>query len=163
MCESAAASVVAEFGDLGLPVQAAGLDQDRCRVVGVLDNVRSALNTGTILRAAEGAGLDHVHLCGITPTPDNPKVIKTALGSEFSVAQLWVVEVAATAEPLLTQPPPTPDATVAVVVGNEVTGVDPALIERADRLVHLPMVGTKTSLNVGVAFGIAAYWLLHAR
>jgi len=178
MCEAADAPIVAQIPERGLPAVATA--QPGRRVVAVLDNVRSALNTGTILRAAEGAGIQHVHLCGITPTPENPKVIKTALGSEFSVSwshhrdavdladelqaaetELWAVEVAASAEPLFAQPSPATDVPIAIVVGNEVAGIDPALMERADRLVHLPMTGSKTSLNVGVAFGVAAYWLLH--
>lgn len=179
MCEAADAPIVAQISERGLPTSQ--LDPTPRRVTAVLDNVRSALNTGTILRTAEGAGVAHVHLCGITPTPENPKVIKTALGAEFSIGwshhldavelvdelrsegtELWVIEVATASEPLAASLTSIPDGDVTLVVGNEVTGVDPALIERADRLLHLPMAGTKTSLNVGVAFGVAAYSLVSA-
>jgi len=150
-------------------------------VVGVLDNLRSALNVGTILRTADGAGLNHLHLCGFTPTPENPKVAKTSLGSEDSVGwshhfnaldcaaalradgfQLWALEATAASEPLLEVIPPPADARIALVVGNEVDGVDADLLVLADRVVHLPMQGNKSSLNVGVAFGIAAYHLSFA-
>lgn len=147
-------------------------------IVGVLDNLRSALNTGTIIRAADGAGLAHLHLCGYTPTPENPKVAKTSLGSEHAVGwthhfdaldlarqlkadgyELWALEATLHSVPLFDQQAPGPDTKLAFIVGNEVAGVDPDLLDIADRVVALPMHGTKTSLNVGVAFGIAAYWL----
>lgn len=148
-------------------------------VVGVLDNLRSALNVGTILRTAEGAGIAHLHLCGFTPTPENPKVAKTSLGAQESIGwthhfdaiecaaalqadgyELWAVEAAPTSTPLFEVPRPGSDVRVAFIVGNEVDGVDAALLDIADRIVHLPMQGEKSSLNVGVAFGIAAYWLV---
>ena len=61
--------------------------------VAVFDSVRSALNVGTMLRAADGAGISSVHLCGLTADVDNPKVIKTALGAETSVAARWWPDV----------------------------------------------------------------------
>lgn len=147
-------------------------------IVGVLDNLRSALNVGTILRTADGAGLRHLHLCGFTPTPENPKVAKTSLGSQDAIGwthhcntldcaaalradgfELWALEAAPSSAPLFAMPGPAPDARIAIIVGNEVDGVDTDLLTLADRVVHLPMQGEKSSLNVGVAFGIAAYWL----
>lgn len=161
---------------------AAGLTPDSATphrsVVGVLDNLRSAANTGTIIRTADGAGIEHMHLCGFTPTPENRKVLKTSLDSERSIDwshsfnsldvadlvksegfELWVLEATPDSTPLFDAPGPDEVPRVAFVVGNEVAGVDPGLIERADRVVHLPMQGIKMSLNVSVAFGVAAYWL----
>ena len=54
-------------------------------VEALLDNIRSVFNVGNMLRTADGAGIRHIHLCGITPTPNNPKLAKTALGAELSV------------------------------------------------------------------------------
>lgn len=143
-------------------------------LIGVLDNIRSALNVGTMLRAADGARLDHMHLCGLTAGGDHPKVLKTSLGAEASTPwthhtdatecaaaladdgwTLWAVESTPTSVALetLTEAPPR----LALIVGNERAGVDPGLLRRAERHVHLPMAGAKTTLNVGVAFGIAAY------
>ena len=51
-------------------------------VVVVLDNIRSTFNVGSVLRTSDGAGVDKLYLCGITPTPDHPKIKKTALGAE---------------------------------------------------------------------------------
>lgn len=143
----------------------------------VLDNVRSAFNVGSILRTADGAGIRAAHLCGITPTPENPKVAKTALSAEFvtpwtyapnapetverlkaSGLAVWALEgghgSVSILEPLL-QPP----AAIVLVAGNELAGVDPAILALCDRIVSLPMLGFKRSLNVAVAFGVAMYWI----
>lgn len=150
-------------------------------VVGLLDNIRSAMNVGTIFRTADGVGISHLHLGGITPAGDHPKVIKTALGSEATVAwshhpnlathaetlvasgtTLWAMEATPTSVPLAdielgdvapVGPP------LGIVVGNEIAGVDPDILRLCERHVHLPMRGVKNSLNVGVAFGVLAYHL----
>lgn len=141
----------------------------------VLDNVRSAFNVGSILRTADGAGIRRAHLCGITPTPENPKVAKTALSAEFvtpwcyatnapeQVEQLkrsglavWALEGGQRSVSILEalQQPPTE---LALVAGNELAGVDPSVLALCDCVVSLPMLGFKRSLNVAVAFGIAMY------
>lgn len=146
----------------------------------VLDNVRSAFNVGSILRTADGAGIRRAHLCGITPTPENPKVAKTALSAEFvtpwryaanapevaaglkqSGLALWALEGGPGSVSILkaVQQPP---AVLALVAGNELAGVDPAVLALCDRVVSLPMLGFKRSLNVAVAFGIAMYILRFA-
>ena len=145
-------------------------------LVGVLDNIRSAQNVGTMLRSADGAALDHVYLGGLTAGADNPKVIKTALGAEVTVAttsckdtmnciamlradgfKIWAVDYTARSAPL--QAVQTLPSRLAFVVGNERAGVDPLILELADQHVHLDMYGAKTTLNVGVTFGTVAYWL----
>lgn len=168
-------------------------------VAGLLDNVRSVLNVGAILRTADAAGLAHVHLAGITPRGDHARIDKTALGAQHAVAwshhpdgpavvadlqaggwQVWALEEGGDAEPLArasadlhaqvasASPDPrtrvdtgaAPDgARIVVVVGHEVAGVDPAILAAADRHVAIPMRGTKRSLNVSIAFGIAVYAL----
>ena len=139
----------------------------------LLDNVRSVYNVGSIFRSADGAGFDSLYLCGVTPTPDNPKLAKTALGAHNTVrwetwpnavdlaqrlrangCHLWALEEGARAEPLLAVPPP-PAPTV-LVVGSEVTGVDPGLLALCERTLAIPMRGTKRSLNAATAFGVAA-------
>jgi 23S rRNA (guanosine2251-2'-O)-methyltransferase len=144
----------------------------------LLDNIRSTFNVGSIFRSADGAGLQHLYLCGITPTPDHPKVAKTALGAEQTVAwsqhhnvldlahdlkaagcQLWALEETPAAESLFAHDPLPAQPTVVLIVGNEVTGVDPELLAHCDRILALPMAGIKRSLNVAIAFGIAAYTL----
>jgi tRNA G18 (ribose-2'-O)-methylase SpoU len=145
---------------------------------GLLDNVRSLFNVGSIFRSADGAGFDMLYLCGVTPTPANPKLSKTALGAEQAVAwqaapnavelaerllaegrRLWALEEGPGAESLLSAPPP-PTGTV-LVVGGEVTGVDPDLLRLCERTFQIPMYGSKRSLNVATAFGIAAVVLVN--
>lgn len=143
------------------------------KIHALLDNIRSAWNVGAIFRTADGLGVEALHLCGITPTPENESVRKTALGAEKFVAwdyarnaltcaaelkaqgcQLFALEqderatldwasvISAVSAPLI------------LIVGNEVTGVDPALLDLCDAILELPMRGRKRSLNVEVAFGI---------
>jgi tRNA G18 (ribose-2'-O)-methylase SpoU len=147
----------------------------------LLDNIRSIYNVGNMLRTADGVGMRHVHLCGITPTPNNPKVAKTALGAEATVAwtshsdgvaaavslgrrgcRLWALEGGPRAESLFQQGANLHGPPIVLVVGNEVCGIDPGILERCERVVCLPMHGVKTTLNVAVAFGIAAYVLRYA-
>ena len=144
----------------------------------LLDNVRSVFNVGAMLRTADGAGLAHVHLCGITATPRHPKVAKTALGAEQAVPwsyhrnavdaaralstegwHLWALESVAGATPLFAVDPPPAGTPTVLVVGNERAGVDPGLLALCERALTIPMLGVKESLNVAIAFGIAAYHL----
>ncbi len=144
----------------------------------LLDNIRSVLNVGTIVRAADGVGVRHIYFGGITATPDHPKLKKTALGAEKSVAwsyhrngletavslhaqgiQLWALESTPTSIPISSAPKPAADTPILLIVGNEVAGIDPAILDICDQIIHLPMNGRKSSLNVATAFTAAAYLL----
>jgi tRNA G18 (ribose-2'-O)-methylase SpoU len=145
----------------------------------MLDNWRSLFNVGAAFRSADGAGARHLYLCGITATPDNQrKLAKTALGAERAVAwsyhadavqvatrlraegaKLWVLERGARSTDLLDIKSVPAEVPVILAAGNEVAGVDPGLAAMADRMVQLPMAGSKESLNVAVALSIATYWL----
>jgi len=147
------------------------------RLEALLDNVRSAWNVGSIFRTADGLGLSKLYLCGITPTPDNEAVRKTSLGAEESVAWEYSRNALELAKRLkvegvkliaLEQDPRAAPITQLVisdsrfsilVLGNEVTGVDPDLLDMCDQIVQIPMRGQKRSFNVEVAFAIAAYSL----
>jgi 23S rRNA (guanosine2251-2'-O)-methyltransferase len=142
----------------------------------VLDNVRSALNVGSIFRSAEGYGFRHLYLCGITPTPAAPELRKTALGAEGLVKWsthanavqlisslkgdgycIWALEhtqASRALESVLATA--TQGEKRVLVVGNERAGVDPGILRLADQVVHLAMRGHKGSFNVAVAFAIAA-------
>lgn len=132
-----------------------------------------------MFRTADGAGVDHLHLLGITATPAHPRLAKAALGAHETVAwsyhchgpdaaaqlrhegfRLWALERTAESSPQLSlyevTPPPGP---LAIIVGNERAGVDPGLLALCDGVFALPMSGDKSSLNVAVAFGIAVYHL----
>ena len=142
----------------------------------ILDNIRSAWNVGSIFRSADGFGFSHAYICGITPTPDNEAVTKTSLGAEDSVSwsyhkdavilakglkkEGWRIfaleeQASATAISRATTPP----YGMALVVGNEMSGVDPDLLDLCEDVLIIPMHGEKKSFNVAVAFGIAAYAL----
>jgi tRNA G18 (ribose-2'-O)-methylase SpoU len=144
----------------------------------LLDNIRSAWNVGSILRSADGFGFNHVYLCGITPTADNESVTKTSLGAEDSVPWSYHKDAVRLVKGLkvegwnvcaleedarsvsLSQFPNSPFSNPAVlIVGNEVTGVDPDLLDLCDGIFYIPMRGEKKSFNVAIAFGVAAYAL----
>ncbi len=147
----------------------------------LLDNIRSTFNVGAMFRTADGAGLSHLYLSGLTPLPGNPRISKTALGAEFAIpweyapnglqlAQslkadgkiLWALETTSSAVSLFEiQSFPTNQPLV-LIVGNEISGVDPAILELCDQTIFIPMSGYKKSLNVAVAFGIAVYHLVFA-
>ena len=148
----------------------------------LLDNVRSAWNVGSIFRSADGAGFSRLHLCGVTPTPEYPPVLKTSLGAEKSLPwthhldglqaasrlietgrRLWALENDPAAGTLYEIPRaiinPSQGGAIVLVVGNEVCGVDAGILALCERVLYLPMRGLKRSYNVAVAFGIAAHYL----
>ena len=144
----------------------------------LLDNIRSAWNVGSMFRTADGAGFGCLHLCGITPSPENTAVLKTSLGAEKFVAwdhnrdaveaaqeqilkgyRLWAIETIQGAVPLDEVHYDGGDSPIILVVGNELCGVDPGLLDLCERVIYLPMYGIKRSYNVAVAFGIAAHYL----
>ena len=146
----------------------------------LLDNIRSAWNVGSIFRSADGFGFAHAYLCGITPTPENDAVRKTSLGAEDSVPwsyhkdavklvkglkkEGWRILVLEEDRNALRLEDFSVSAHRSVLIlGNEVTGVDPELLELCDEILYIPMQGDKKSFNVATAFGIAAYTLRDQR
>lgn len=147
-------------------------------IIALLDNIRSIWNVGAMFRIADGCGISHLHLCGITATPEHPRVVKTALGAQEAVpwsyyrngvdaarellaagCRLWALESSAGALPLTQRPDLLPDRPTVLAVGNEKAGIDPGILALCEQAVFIPMVGRKGSLNAAVAFGIAAYKL----
>ena len=143
----------------------------------LLDNIRSAWNVGSILRSADGLGFDPVYLCGITATPDNEAVRKTSLGAEDHLTwsyhkdavklaldlkndgwQIIAIEEGEGSKPLSADTKRI-QGKWALVLGSEVTGVDPDLLSLSDEVLSIPMRGHKRSLNVAIAFSIAAFTL----
>lgn len=144
----------------------------------LLDNLRSTLNVGSIFRTADGAGINHIYCCGTTPTPEHSKIKKTGLGAEsfipwsyhrnalsvvdnldrnFSVCSL---EASKESKSLFSCGSCiSPDDPILLIVGNEISGIDPELLHRSSAIFAIPMLGSKTSLNVSIAVGIAVYVL----
>ncbi len=142
----------------------------------VLDNLRSAFNVGSIFRTAEGAGVEWIHLCGITPYPPHPKLEKTARGATSLVPWSHHVDTMEAIRSLrdrnyvlaaleltdqsvdysgLTYPRP-----VAFILGHEVAGVTRPVLEAADWVIEIPLRGYKNSLNVATTAGILLFEVL---
>ncbi|MEM9997355.1 MAG: TrmH family RNA methyltransferase [Bacteroidota bacterium] len=146
-------------------------------IVVVADHVRSAHNVGALLRTSDAARVAHVYLTGITPTPAHRAVTKASLGAEDSVPWSHHTDIQPVLDQLraegftlmaleqTTSPTYLADlnsslSSAALIVGNEVEGVQQAVLDRCDLALELPQYGAKHSLNVSVAFGIALYGLL---
>jgi len=147
----------------------------------ILDNLRSAQNVGSIFRTANGAGVQHIYCCGTTPTPDHAKVKKSSLGAEevtgwsYHPNCLKLIEELKLTGCLLLALESTPESIslinlapsywkhpqLALLVGNEISGIDPQVLGTAHQVLHIPMAGTKTSLNVAVTTGIALYLIIN--
>jgi len=151
----------------------------------VLHNVRSLHNVGSIFRTADAVGAEKIYLCGYTPAPvdefGRPRgaLAKTALGAERFLPWEKAGSAAKTLDRLKAggfriyaveqgKASRRADrrrlsekslAKAALVVGNEIRGLSPGVLARADEILEIPMRGRKESLNVAVAFGIAAYSL----
>ena len=142
-------------------------------IVAIMHNTRSRENVGSMFRTADAAGISKLYLCGITPRPPHAKISKTALGAENTVPweyhkQTWrlleelkkrgylvaALEKTPSAEDIFTFKPKFP---LALIVGNEVSGLSPEILKRSDKKLAIPMYGQKESLNVAVAFGVAVY------
>jgi len=146
-------------------------------IIVICDKIRSAYNVGSIFRTADALGVKKLFLVGYTPTPKNQhKVIKTALGAETSVdwahvfqlkrliAQLQkenyeIVALEINKRKSIDFREWKPTQKVAIILGNEKTGVATPTQKLCDKVIHLPMLGKKNSLNVGVSFGAIGYYL----
>lgn len=144
-------------------------------IVAVLDNVRSALNVGSIFRSCDSFGVDRIVLCGISATPPSREIHKSALGAELSVPfshyDLTVDAIVALRERgftiigveqaacsvLLTQLDMDSSANYAFVFGNEVDGVSGTVLDLCDKVVEIEQRGVKKSLNVSVAAGVVLW------
>ncbi|MDE6239978.1 MAG: RNA methyltransferase [Muribaculaceae bacterium] len=143
----------------------------------VVDNVRSLNNIGSIFRTSDGFAVERIMLCGISATPPSPEIHKTALGAEESVEWSYYPTTAEAINELKShnvaiccleqvidsvalqdfQPDFSLGKRYAFVVGNEVDGVDPAVVDSCDVCIEIPQLGTKHSLNVAVSAGIAMW------
>lgn len=143
----------------------------------LLDNLRSTLNVGSIFRTANCAAIDHIYCCGTSPTPSHTKFLKSGLTSEETVSwsyhrnaleiiddlkrkgfDICSLEVTCQSSSLFTQISTLKSRNdVLLVVGNEVSGIDPGILDLSDSIEFIPMLGSKTSLNVSIAAAIGIY------
>lgn len=139
----------------------------------ICHNMRSRENVGSVFRTADAFGVAKIYLTGYTPSPPHPKIAKTALGAETWLAwekrasisgavaelkrekfRIVALEQAKASIPITKFKPRFP---IVLILGNEVKGISAAILKRADTIIEIPLSGIKESLNVAVAFGIAAY------
>lgn len=147
------------------------------KIFAVLHNIRSCYNVGAIFRTAEALKIEKIYLTGYTPTPANnlEKIQKSALGAEKMVKweyekkisllieklkrekiKIIALETEKTAIPYFRF---TPHFPLAILVGNEIRGIDKRVLKKVDKILKIPMLGKKESLNVAVAFSIVASYL----
>lgn len=143
-------------------------------IVLILDNFRSGLNVGSLFRSADAFRIEAIYCCGITPLPPHREILKTALGSTESVTwkhfsttaeaikeielthEVWALEQTHNSVALHTFN--TPKA-LALVLGNEVDGVNNEVLKLVKGSIEIEQHGTKHSLNVAVSGGIALFQL----
>lgn len=143
--------------------------------IGILDNLRSPMNVGTIFRSADGFGTGELFLTGITPHPPNTKLARTALGAEEFVPCTYFektedaiheakkrgykVIALEIAEPSKNLSELTDFKNIAFVFGNEEFGITSSILELCDEVVRLPLFGKKNSINVGNVFSIVSHYV----
>ncbi len=150
-------------------------EADKTPLVIVADEIRSLNNIGSLFRTADAFRLERIYLCGAMGAPPHPEIHKTALGAEFSVS--WVkaesaIEVVrllksqgyvtlaleqARGSVSLERLKVERGRKYAIVSGNEIRGVDQAVVDECDMCVEIPQFGTKHSLNVAVSTGMAVW------
>jgi len=142
----------------------------------LLDNLRSTLNVGSIFRSANCTSIEHIYCCGTTPTPAHSKFGKSGLNSEQTVPwsyhrnalgviseikkngfEITSLEVTSSSKSIFEQDQNKFSNNNMLIVGNELSGVDPAILDLSDSIVYIPMLGSKNSLNVAIAAAISFY------
>jgi tRNA G18 (ribose-2'-O)-methylase SpoU len=148
---------------------------EKLPLVVVLDNVRSLHNIGSVFRTSDAFRVESVYLCGITAVPPHPDMHNTAVGAEYTVNWKYMQNTIHAVEELkqngyvvysieqtegsvmLNEWLLEKDKKYAVILGNEVKGVQQEVIDRSHGCIEIPQFGTKHSLNVSVAAGIVIW------
>lgn len=141
----------------------------------ILDNIRSLNNIGSVFRTADAFLIEKIYLCGITATPPHKDIQKTALGATDSVVweykedavavvaalqkqgvEVWAIEQTENTT-FLNDYQPSVEGKTAFVLGNEVKGVQQAVIDQATKVLEIPQEGAKHSLNIAVTTGVVCW------
>ena len=147
---------------------------EKTPIVVVLDNVRSALNVGSSFRTSDAFRVEKIYLCGITATPPNKEIRKSALGATESVE--WekvedtesvikklksdgyhICAIEQTEKSTMLNDFILPKKPIAVVFGHEVNGVQQSVVDLCNQCIEIPQIGTKHSLNISVSVGIVIW------
>lgn len=169
-----------ENKDLGRPSLDEYKSIKKNKIVVVLDSLRSLNNVGSIFRTSDAFGIEEVCLCGITATPPNKEIHKTALGAELSVKwsyfrecseavcrlksegyEIYAIEQVESSI-LLSDFIVDTSKSYAIVLGNEVAGVQQSIVDMCDGYIEIPQIGTKHSLNVSIAGGVVLWHLFNS-
>jgi len=150
----------------------AGEGRELLPIRAILEDIRSLWNVGSMFRTSDACGVERLYLCGITGRPPRKEISKTALGAEAAVPWTHLPSALAAAREARAEgchvvagagcPERAPwhafefPFPLCLVVGNEVAGVSEKVLREAEAAVHVPMMGTKRSLNVAVAYGVVA-------
>ncbi len=155
-------------------------EAEKLPLIVVLDDVRSLYNVGSVFRSADAFRIEAIYLCGITATPPNAEIHKTALGGEDSVDWKYFERTEDAIEDLhkkgvfvysveqvehstklhtlnLNAESTTNNSHYAIIMGNEVKGVKQSVVDMSDGCLEIPQFGTKHSLNVSVTAGIVIW------
>ncbi|MFA6368116.1 MAG: RNA methyltransferase [Bacteroidales bacterium] len=154
-------------------------EAEKLPLVIVLDNVRSMNNVGSVFRTSDAFVVEKIYLCGITPKPPHREINKTALGATETVQweytsttqeaisdlkqkgyKIYSIEQA-TNSVKLNEFVHVKNSKIAIVMGNEVDGVDQEIINLSDSVIEIPQYGTKHSLNISVTTGIVVWHLFN--
>jgi len=150
-------------------------------IVLVLDNIRSLHNVGSAFRTADAFLIEKIYLCGVTGTPPNKEIEKTALGATSTIEWVYVKNTIEAVNELkqrkykiysveqadnslkLNRLGSIQNEQIALVFGNEVYGVDQSIIDLSDDVIEIPQLGTKHSLNISVSVGIVLWEFMKGR
>ena len=154
---------------------------EKIPLIVILENIRSAYNVGSVFRTSDAFLVQAIYIIGYSAKPPHKEIKKTALGAEETVAwthfatsaeavqaardvgyTIYAVEQASGSIPLHSVPH-RPDEKIAVVFGNEVTGVEQSTISLCDGCIEIPQLGMKHSLNIATAAGIVLWELVRPR
>lgn len=153
-------------------------EAEKIPLIVILDNIRSLNNIGSVFRTSDAFVVEKIYLCGITATPPNKDIHKTALGATESVEWEYVEDTLTLVKTLQKQGvivasiEQADDATLlqdfeiskekryAIVMGNEVKGVQQEVVSASDTCIEIPQFGTKHSLNISVTTGIVLWSFL---
>jgi 23S rRNA (guanosine2251-2'-O)-methyltransferase len=161
--------------ELGRITVAAFKAVQKTPIIVILDNIRSLNNIGSVFRTSDAFLIEKIYLCGICATPPNKEIHKTALGATVSVAWEYVEDTLTLVEKLKAEDVkilaieqaenstklntffPEKNVKYAIVLGNEVKGVQQEVVSASDLCIEIPQVGTKHSLNISVSCGVVLW------
>ncbi|AUC16650.1 RNA methyltransferase [Tenacibaculum sp. SZ-18] len=150
-------------------------EAEKTPIIVVLDNIRSLNNVGSVFRTSDAFLIEKIYLCGITATPPNKEIHKTALGATESVNWEYVEDTISLIHKLkeegvkvfsieqadnstmLDELSVSKEEKYAVVFGNEVKGVQQEVVTASDNCIEIPQLGTKHSLNISVSCGVVLW------